>query len=127
MGRHRLVGRIQVRLVAARVIDTRLSIVRDNQLRHPAKKTQRPLMGTNPIRQRLAPRGLRIGVVGRAQSRDEHLGRTRLPRRAIHDRYRLPTVVHKHPLTRFVILAHARVHRLGPFPVQIAEPAVLVP
>ena len=63
MGGHVVIGRVDVRFIAAGLVDARPQIIGDKQVRHPAEKGEGADMGADPIRQALCPGGLSIGVV----------------------------------------------------------------
>ena len=69
-----LVRAIDARLVARRLGNARLEIVRHQGLRHAADRSQCIDVRAYPIRQRLRPTRLGVGVVRGAERRDENAG-----------------------------------------------------
>ena len=122
-----VVGGVGVGLVAVRPAHRRTKVVRNEELATSPIELERAHVRGDPVRQRLRPRRLGIGVVRRPEHRDEDLRLAKLPGVALHDRDRLPGIVNEQLLARAVLLAHHHVELRRPRPVQLAEPAVLHP
>ena len=121
-----LVRRVQVRLVAAGLVDRRLLVVRDHEFRHPAPELEHPDVRHRPVRQRPAPGHVHEGVVRRAEDTDEDHDVPRLAGLPVHDLELRARVVHERLLARPVHLPHDHVDTSPPRPVALAEPAVPV-
>ena len=96
--RHVEVGPVQPRLVPVGPIDADLRVVGHELARHAAHEGQRTRMGADPVRQRLRPGRLGVGVAGRAHRGDEHLRLTQLAGPPVDDLDRLPGIVDEQPL-----------------------------
>ncbi len=105
---------------------TALEIIRDDEFRDPAEEVEGTLMGRNPVRQRLRPGSLGIGVVRRTQHGDEDLGLAQLAGDGIDYRRGLPGIVDEELLAGAVGLPHDDVELLTPGTVVVTEPGVLV-
>ena len=68
-----LIRPVDARLVARRLRDAGLEIVGHRSLRHTAEEVERVDVRTDPVRQRLAPARLGVGVARRAEYRDEEV------------------------------------------------------
>jgi len=84
-------------------------------------------VGTDPVRQRLAPRRLGVGEAGGAQHRHEDLGLPHHAGRGIDDRHALAGIIDEHLVAGGVVLAHHGREAPLELPVEIAEPRVAVP
>ncbi len=123
--RHVLVGRIRSRFIAAGSGDGALEVIGHQQFGHTPHGLEAADMRGDPVRQRLGPGGLGIGVVTGPQGGHTDLGLPDLPRGLLDTGYSLPRVVHEQLLTGPVVLAHNQVQRARPDPVAVAELAVL--
>ena len=121
-----LIRRVQVRLVAAGLVDRCLLVVRDHEFGHPAPELEHPNVGHRPVRQRPAPGHVHEGVVRRAEDTDEDHGALHLAGLPVHDLELRARVVHERLLARPVHLPHDHVDPSPPRPVALAEPAVPV-
>jgi hypothetical protein len=83
-------------------------------------------MRLDPVRQGLRPGRLGVGVVGRAQHRDEDLGIAYLTGRGIDNADLLARVVDEHLVAGHVMLAHHRRQPPLELPIKIAEARVAV-
>ena len=126
MRRHHGVAAIDLRIVERGLVHTALEIVGHDETRHAAKEAEHAHMGLDPVRQRLCPGRLRVGVVGSAEHRDEDLGLAHLAGRRIHDRDLLAGVVDENLVAGDVMLAHHRREATLKLAIQIAEPRVAV-
>ena len=95
-----------------------------SESRSVIEKPERPLMRGDPVRQALRPGRLGVGVVRRAQHRDEHLRRARLARVPVDDADRLTGVIDEGRLAGPVGLAHHHIDLAGKGPVMLVEPTV---
>ncbi len=85
-----------------------LEIIRDDEFSDPAEELEGPLVSGNPVRERLCPCGLTVGVVRRTEHRDEDLGLAQLARSGIDHGHRLPGIVDEELLAGAVGLPHDR-------------------
>ena len=81
-----LIGAVDARLVARRLGDAGLEVVAHNRLRHAADRGERVHMRADPVGQRLGPARFGVGVVRRAERRDEDVRAMLLARRGIEHR-----------------------------------------
>ena len=122
-----MIGRIQVRLVAMGAADSRAQVVWDHELGTTAVELEGSYVRGRPVRQGLRPGGLGEGVARGAEHGHEDLRLTLLAGLGVDHRHRLPGVVDEQLLAGAVLLAHHQVELSSPFPVLLAEPAVLQP
>lgn len=80
----------------------------------------------DPIRQGLRPRGLRVGIVRRAEDGDKHLRRADGAGAAVLYRHGLAGVIDEEFLAGAVLLPQTAIQGLGPGPVEITKPTVLI-
>ena len=120
-----VIGRIQVWLVAMGAADPRAQIVRDHELGTTPVELEGAYVRGRPVGQGLRPGGLGEGVARGAEHGHEDLRLTHLAGLGVDHRHRLPGVVDEQFLAGAVLLAHHQVELSGPFPVLLAEPAVL--
>ncbi len=123
---HILVGGIGVGLIAVRLAHARAKVVRDDQLRNTAEEREAARVRADPVRQRLRPGRLGIGVVGRAQYRDEDLCLADFTGRRVDHRDGLAGVVDEQLLAGAMVLAHDHIQLALPGAEVIAKPGVLV-
>jgi hypothetical protein len=123
MRRHHCIGSIDLWIEEGWFVDTTLQMVRNNEARAALKKLEHPHMRADPVRQRLGPGRLRVGVAGGAEHRDEDLDLADFAGRKIDDAELLARVVNKHLVAGDVRLAHHRRETLLKFPKQIVESA----
>ncbi len=93
-----VLGKFRVRalppgFVAARSPHAALELIGNPHRRRPPEEAQRPHVARDPIRGRLSPGGLRVGVVGRPEHRDEQLHLGGLAAVRLHDRGAVPAVL----------------------------------
>ena len=124
--RHVEIGPVQPRLVPVRPIDPDLRVVGHELGGNAAHEGQRTGMGADPIRERLRPGGLGVGVAGGAHRRDEHLRLMQLAGPPVDDLDRLPGIVDEQTLAGRVRLAHGRRQPALPGAVELAPAAVAV-
>ncbi len=126
MGGHLLVGAVDAGLVAAGCGHAGAQVVADQQLRRAAEEGERVDVGADPVRQPLAPAGLGVGVVRRAEHGDEHMRPPFLAGRPVEHRHGVAGVVDEQLLAGDMGLAHRRADAAPPRDVEVAEPAVAV-
>ena len=119
-----LVGGVHVRLVVTGRRDARFEIVRHQERGYPAEVGEGPHVGADPIGQRLALRGFRVGVARSAEGGHEDLNGAALARGAVYDRDRQARVIDEELLPGHMHLMHARLRRPPPCLVELAEAAV---
>lgn len=121
------VAAVDLRIVEARLDDSRLGIVRHDQRRHAADRLERADMSADPIGQALRPGRLRIGQARGAQHRDEDLRSAPLTGEAIdHHRDAVARIVHEQLVAGGVRLAHRHRQAAFPGPVEFTEAAIAV-
>ena len=98
MPRHVGVGSVHQRLVEAGARDPRTQIVAHDLSWHAAEECERVDMGADPVRQRLAPHRLGVGIAGRTQYCDEDLRPARLTGCPVEHLHDLTSEVDEHPL-----------------------------
>ena len=85
---HLGIGRGRFGLVAARLLDCALQVIRHQERRNRPHELEGADVRADPVGQLLGPGRLGEGVVGRAQHGDEHLGAADLAAGRIDDRAR---------------------------------------
>ena len=83
-------------------------------------------MRPNPVGKPFRPAGLRVGVVGRSQHRDEDMSASLYAAGGIEHRHRVAGKVDEQLLGGAMRLPHGWRDGLAPLPVKIAKPAVAV-
>ena len=113
-------------LVAVRLRDPRVEIVRHQDRRDRAIELQGVHVGGDPVGQRLGGHGLGIRVVAGTQHRHEELGRADLAGLRVDDGERVAGEVEEALLARPVLLPHDEIEPALPAPVVANELRVLV-
>ena len=108
-------------------VDPRAQVVRDYELGTTTVELEGSYVRGRPVRQGLRPGRFGEGVARSAEHGHEDLRLTHLAGLGVDHRHRLPGVVDEQFLAGAVLLAHHQVEPSGPFPVLLAEPAVLQP
>ena len=126
MRRHHAVAAVDLGVVERRLVDPGLQIIGHDEAGHAAQEPEHADMGPDPIRQRLGPGGLGIGVVRRPEHGDEDLGFAHDTRLGIDDPDLLARVIDEHLVAGGVVLAHHRRQAPLELPEQVAEPGVAV-
>ena len=121
-----LVGAVDPGLIAANRCDAGLEVVADHRLRHAADHVQGVDVRPNPVGKPFRPAGLRVGVVGRSQHRDEDMSASLYAAGGIEHRHRVAGKVDEQLLGGAMRLPHGWRDGLAPLPVKIAKPAVAV-
>src|SRR5262249_39655111 len=122
--RHLFVRALDAWLVAARVRDAALELIRDDCASDTAKEFESAYMARKPVGTALGACRLSVGAVGGAEYRDEQLDRDAFT--ALDDPWLLPRVVDELFLTGAVILPHREVVPLEPHAVVLAVLRVAV-
>ncbi len=100
-------------------------IVRYQDLRCAAEKSEAAHVGAQPVWQLLRPSGLGKGIAGGAKHGDEDLRLADFTGSTVNDWHGLASVIDEQLLTSPMFLAHDHVDLGGPEAVVLAEPAVL--
>src|SRR5512143_2407931 len=111
------VGRVEVRFVIARILDSRLPVVRDRYGRNTAIELDGPAVRTDPGGQIPLPGRLGIGVVTGSQNGDEDERIADLTGFSVDNRHGLPGMVDEHFLAGPVCLAQYDTDIAPPAPV----------
>lgn len=106
--------------------DPTFEIIGDHDLGHAPEEGEGPDMRGRPVRQRLGPGRLGIGIVGGPQYGDEDLRLAELPGGPGAHRHGLPRVIDEELLARSMLLAQTPIQGLEPDAIPVAEAAVLV-
>ena len=125
LGQHLIRG-VELRLIPAGLGDPAFEIVGHDDLRHPAKEGKGPNMRGCPVRQRLGPGRLGIGIVGGAQHRHEDLRLAERPGVPVAHRHRLSRIIDEQLLARPMFVAQTAIQGLEPDAISVTEAAVLV-
>jgi hypothetical protein len=120
------VGRVQLWFIPAGLGDAAPQVIGHEDLRHATQIGEGPDMGPGPIRQRLRPGRLGIGVAGGAEDGDEDLGWPDLTGLPVLDRYGLARVIDEEFLAGAMLLPQTPIQRRPPGSIEIAEAAVLL-
>ena len=126
VGGHLLIGPIDAGLVATSCGHPGPQIIADQQLRCATQERKRIDVCADPVGKPFAPTGLRVGVVGGSQHRDEDVRPALLPGHPIEHRDGVAGVVHEQLLAGDMRLAHRCADAAAPVDVQIAEPAIAI-
>jgi hypothetical protein len=122
---HIQVGGVNVGLVAVRLGDAGLQVVRDQNLGHTAEEGEGVDVARDPVRQLL--RGVRVEVVAGAEHGDEELSDGDDPGHRVDDLQRLLAgEVDEQLLARAMLLPHDDVEVPRPLTVVVAELGVLI-
>ena len=119
-----LVGAVDAGLVAARRRDAGLEVVAHHRAGNAADGVEGVDVRADPLRQRLAPAGLGVGVIGRPQHRDEDVSASLLTGRGVEHRHRVAGPIDEQLLAGSMRLPHRRRDRLQPIPIELAEVTV---
>ena len=126
MGSHFAITAIDFGVVERRFVDPGLQIIGHNEARHATQEPEHADVGPDPIRQRLNPGGLSIGVVRGSQHGDEDFGFAHHTGLGIDDPDLLARVIDEYLVASGVVLAHHRRQAPLELPEQVAEPRVAV-
>ena len=119
-----LIGAIDAGLVARRLGDAGLEIVGHQRFRHAADRGQHVHMRADPVGQRLAPAGLRVGVIGRAERGHEDVCVAFFTGRSVEQCNRIASPINEQLLACHMALPHRRRDALAPGAVALAEPTI---
>lgn len=122
----RLIRGVELRLIPASLGDPAFEIVGDHDLGHATEEGEGPDMRGRPVRQRLCPGRLGIGIVGGPQHGDEDLRLAERPGVPGAHRHGLPRIIDEQLLARPMLLAQTPIQGLEPDAIPVAEAAVLV-
>jgi hypothetical protein len=126
MGRHVLIPRIEVGLVAARVGDTHLGIVRNDNSWNGAHELKGVDVKINPGREILTTDRLCIGIVAGSQGSDKEKGRDNGPCLGIVNGDGIAGKIDEELFSCLVALVKGDIEGLKPCSISQAELAVLV-
>ncbi len=112
---------LHARLVATGDHDAAFQLITHHGTRDPAKVPEGALMARNPVGHLLGARGFGVGVVRRAEDRDEELDLGHLARGGINDRRLRARIVDEALLAGPVDLAHRQPAALAPATVELTE------
>ena len=123
---HVVVGGVQIGLIAAGFVHSRLWIVGGNQHGQTAEILESTDVRSDPAGQLLAPGGLGEGVTAESHGGHENRGSVNLIGLAVANRDGRAGVIDKQLFSRVVLLPKREVLSPVPLAVQVAEPAVAV-
>ncbi len=121
-----MIGAIEIRLIAAGAVDAGPRVIRHDQLGGAVEELEGGNVAVDPVRQILAPGGLREGVGAGAEHGDEERSRRDIAGLAIVDRHRGAGPVDEHLLAGLCVLPEHDVVIPVPPLIQLAETAVAV-
>jgi hypothetical protein len=119
------VGAIALGFIAVGTGHSRLEVIGDDPLGHPAEGRTGPSMRADPVGQTLGLRGLGVRVVRCPQDGDEHRPLRHLPAAWVDDGEPLAGIINKELLPSAVALPQNQVERARPGAIALTASAVL--